>query len=81
MKNIDKYADVFSSVFGLEKDRFDAAFNFKDVDAWDSMTHLMLISELEEAFDVLFETEDILHFGGYMNGIEILKKYGVDFGN
>ena len=55
------------------------AFNFKDVEKWDSLTHLTLISELEDAFDVLFETDDILHFGGFMNGIEILKRYGVEF--
>ena len=54
-------------------------FNFKDVDKWDSLTHLTLISELEATFDVMFETEDILHYGGYMNGIEILKRYGVEF--
>ena len=43
------------------------------------MTHLTLISELEATFDVLFETEDILHFGGFLNGMKILAGYGVDF--
>lgn len=81
MKNIEKYNSVFSSVFDLDGERFDDNFNFKDVDSWDSFTHLTLISELEETFDVMFESDDILHFGGYKNGIKILEKYGVDFGD
>ena len=70
---------VFCSVFDLEKEKFDGNFNFKDVESWDSFTHLTLISELEETFNVMFESDDILHFGGYLNGMEILKRYGVDF--
>ena len=52
----------------------------KAVDKWDSFLHLTLISELEDGFDVLFDSEDILNFGGYSNGKKILAKYGVDFG-
>ena len=54
-------------------------FNFNDVATWDSLTHLTLISELEETFGVMFETEDILHFGGFENGMKILARYGVNF--
>lgn len=79
MDNLDRYKRVFTEVFNVEEDRLDDSFTFADVEEWDSFTHLTLISELEAEFDVLFETEDILHYGGYLNGIEILKKYGVDF--
>ena len=37
-----------------------------------------LISELEDAFDIMFESEDILHYGSYENGKAILRKYGVE---
>ncbi len=79
MNNQNKYDEIFMSVFNVEKDVLDDNFTFKDVEAWDSMAHLTLISELENAFDVMFESEDILHFGGYTNGIKILEKYGVHF--
>lgn len=79
MNNLNKYADIFTSVFDVDKSELNENFNFNDVGKWDSLTHLTLISELETAFDVMFETEDILHFGGYLNGIEILKRYGVEF--
>ncbi len=81
MSNKEKYVKVFTSVFDVEENKLNETFNFKDVLKWDSLTHLTLISELEAAFDIMFETEDILHFGGFMNGIEILKRYGVEFQN
>ena len=79
MNNRQKYIEAFKTIFEVSEDKLDNSFNFKDVEEWDSLRHMTLISELEDAFDVMFETEDILHFGGFMNGIEILKRYGVEF--
>ena len=79
MSNNEKYQKVFQEIFNVSENKLNEGFNFKNVDSWDSFAHLALISELEEAFEVMFESEDILHFGGYMNGMEILKRYGVDF--
>lgn len=79
MSNKEQYVQIFKDIFGVDDNDLNESFNFKDVEEWDSFTHLTLISELEAAFDVMFETEDILHYGGYMNGIEILKRYGVEF--
>ena len=36
-----------------------------------------LISELEDAFDIQFETDDIVDFNSYERGIQLLAKYGV----
>jgi acyl carrier protein len=79
MNNREKYNEIFVSIFGVKEEQLDGTFNFNNIESWDSMTHLMLIGELEEIFDIMLETDDILHFGGYQNGMTILKKYGVDF--
>ena len=79
MSNSDKYKNIFMEIFSVDAEELNCNFNFKDVEKWDSLTHLTLISELEDAFDVMFETEDILHFGGYENGKKILARYGVEF--
>lgn len=79
MTNKDKYHQIFMDIFEVNDYELNENFTFKNVDKWDSLTHLTLISELEDAFDVMFETDDILHFGGFMNGIEILKRYGIEF--
>ena len=79
MTNAERYQDIFVKIFHVEKAELNESFTFKSVNQWDSLAHISLISELEEAFGILFETEDILHYGSYLNGMEILKKYGIEF--
>ncbi len=79
MTNNQIYKKVFTNIFNVDENDLNVSFNFADVEDWNSLTHLTLISELEDSFDVMFETDDILNFGGYENGIKILKKYGVEF--
>ena len=52
MENKEKYLQIFKNIFGVDEAELNENFNFKDVDSWDSLTHLTLISELEAAFDV-----------------------------
>ena len=51
---------------------------YHDVEAWDSVGHMTLMAALEDAFDIMMETDDIVDFSSYEKGKEILKKYGVD---
>ena len=78
MTNLEKYNKIFTEVLGVSEGVLNESFTFKDVPQWDSVAHLSLISELEDAFDVMFESEDILHYGSYENGKKILAKYGVE---
>lgn len=78
MSNREKYNKIFVEVLNTSEAALNENFTFKDVPQWDSVAHLSLISELEDAFDVMFESEDILHFGSYINGKKILKSYGVE---
>lgn len=79
MANNEKYNQIFQNVFGVGEDMLDASFSYNSVPQWDSVAHLSLISELEDAFDIMFESEDILHYGSYENGKTILRKYGIEF--
>lgn len=77
MGNLEKYRQCFCEVFSLKTD-FDAdTTEMGGTPDWDSVGHMELITALEDAFDIMFETEDILRFTSYVEGIEILKKYGV----
>ena len=77
MTNLEQYNKIFMDVLGTDETALNENFTFKDVPQWDSVAHLSLISELEEAFDVMFEPDDILHYGSYENGKKILDKYGI----
>ena len=54
-----------------------AKLTYQSVALWDSIGHMALITELEEAFNIMIETDDIIDFNSYKKGFEILKKYGI----
>ena len=75
--NIEKYNKCFVDTFDVGVDVLNNEFKFGVNDGWDSLAHMTLIAALEDAFDIMFETEDIIHFGSYENGKKLLAKYGV----
>ena len=79
MNNLEKYNQIFKNVFGVDDSVLNEEFTFEKVEIWDSVAHLSLISDLENEFDIMFDSEDILHYGAYFNGRESLKGYGVSF--
>ncbi len=79
MGNLEKYRDIFTQLFHVNPKNLDSEFSFKNIDEWNSITHMALISELEDTFGIMFETDEILHFASYTNGIRLLKEKGVEF--
>ena len=77
MNNLEKYNRVFIDVLGANEKDLNETFTFKAVKQWDSVAHLSLISEIEDTFDVMLESKDILNFGSYENGKKIMREYGV----
>lgn len=78
MKNMEKYTQVFVEMFGKSVDEV-KKLHYQDIIEWDSVGHMTLMSGLEDTFDIMMETDDIIDFDSYEKGIEILKKYNVDF--
>ena len=76
MTNLEQYEQVFIKAFSLDK--VPEGLKRGGVLAWDSVGHMSLISEIEEAFDIMLDTEDIIGFTSYEGGKEILKKYGME---
>lgn len=78
MSNKQKYIKVFIDCFSVTEDVLNENFTYQCIAAWDSVGHMGMIAALEDAFDIMMETEDIIDFGSYTIGIETLKKYGVE---
>lgn len=72
----EKYNNAFIGSLDVTEDQLNG-LSYQDVPAWDSVGHMGLISELEDAFDIQFETDDIVDFNSYEKGIELLAKYDV----
>lgn len=76
-KNLEKYNHIFMTNFKKSEEEL-PELKYRKLPAWDSVGHMDLIADLEEAFDISMETPDMLGFSSYEKGKEILKKYGVE---
>lgn len=77
MTNLDKYNKVFSDSFEIPTDQLEE-LKYQSIPLWDSVGHMNLMANLEETFDIMLDTEDIIDFSSYAKGKEILKKYEVE---
>jgi acyl carrier protein len=73
---METYNKIFCETFEIGEEKL-KGLNYQDIEAWDSVGHMGLIAALEEEFDIMMETDDIIDFSSYEKGIEILKKYDV----
>ncbi len=76
--NLNKYNQAFYEALSIDKKKDIKNLKYQDIDEWDSIGHMTLISNLEDKLGVVFETDDIVDFSSYKKGIEILKKYKID---
>ena len=77
MANIDTYNNAFINALQVEEAEL-KGLEYQGVANWDSVGHMSLVAELEDAFDIMMDTDDIIDFSSYEKGIEILKKYDVE---
>ncbi len=76
MTNREKYVNVFVEMLEVDASIVET-LEYQGIDTWDSVGHMSLISELEDVFDIMMDTDDIIDFSSFQKGIEILKKYDV----
>ncbi len=77
MSNHEKYIEVFTSTFLVDKSVLED-LKYQDIAAWDSVGHMGLMTALEEAFGITLDIDDVIEFGSFTVGKEILKKYQVE---
>ena len=77
MSKIESYKKCFIESFLVEEDQL-KDLKYQDVEEWDSVGHMNLMSLLEEVFDIEMDIDDFIDFSSFEVGKEILKKYEVD---
>lgn len=54
-----RLAEIFQDVFDEDSIELTPELSAKDVDGWDSLTHIRLILTIEKAFKIKFSTSEI----------------------
>ena len=69
----DKLNEVFSDVFDEEITVSDTT-TAADIEDWDSLTHITLISEVEEAFGIKMSMKDVLSLKDVGEMVDVIAK-------
>ena len=75
---LEEYNKAFIEGLDISSEVNLNSLKFNEIEEWDSIGHMSLMSALEETFDISLETDDIVDFSSYEKGKEILKKYNID---
>lgn len=77
MENKEKYVQAFVEALEINEEGIEK-LEYQAIPQWDSVGHMGLVAAIEDAFDIMMDTDDIIDFSSYEKGKEILKKYNVE---
>jgi acyl carrier protein len=70
----ERAQSIFREVFDNDKLEIYDAMQAKDVEGWDSLTHITLIMTIEDTFDVKFTTREVMGFQNVGEMLSCLSK-------
>ncbi|MDA9242723.1 acyl carrier protein [Amylibacter sp.] len=78
MKNIEKLRKVFSEALGLDIAIIVPDLTYGSLAQWDSIAHMSLVAQMEEDFDIMLDTDEIIDMSSFQVACNILEKHNVD---
>lgn len=67
-----KMNDVLTNVLGHNNFEIHDELTATDVDGWDSLSHMMIITKIEEAFNIKFKLRDLNKLKNMGSLIEVI---------
>jgi acyl carrier protein len=59
MKYLEDTKQIIASILNLPINQLDSEADMTDIEGWDSLRNVMILSHLEEHFDIMFPPDDI----------------------
>ena len=69
--------ECFVEALGVDEKIVLDDLEYNSIALWDSVAHMTLIATLEDRFDIMLDTDDIIDMNSVAKAKEILKKYEV----
>jgi len=64
---------VFANIFNNLSIEIGPSTNASDIDQWDSMTHLLLIAEVEKDFSIEFKLKELMNMNNVGDMVSIIQ--------
>jgi acyl carrier protein len=79
MSQNEKLQAAFSNAIGVPAQADFETLTYGKTEGWDSVAHMTLVAEIESAFDIMMDTDDVIAMSSYPEAKRILGKHGVTF--
>jgi acyl carrier protein len=70
-----KLQSIFAESLGIELSTVIDDLLYASIPEWDSVAHMALIAAIEEGFDIMIDTEDVIDMSSFAKAKEIVRKY------
>ncbi|WP_268406909.1 acyl carrier protein [Alteromonas sp. a30] len=77
-ENQSKLIAAFATALNIEPSLVKDELAYNTIPEWDSTAHMSLVAEIEDAFDIMLDTDDIIDMSSVQKAKEIVVKYGVE---
>ena len=71
----DRVKAQFVECFGISPDIVKDELEYASIPQWDSVAHMSLIVCLEDEFDIMIDTDDVIDMSSFKKAKEIVTKY------
>lgn len=75
MNNKERYDRIINEIFELNGMHINESMTRGNTEKWNSLLHLTFVTAIEDEFEIMLDTQDILNLISYSAGLEIIDKY------
>ena len=73
---MSKLTNIFSSVLGIDESKVSTKLSPLNCPTWDSFNAIILLTEIEKAFDTRFEYAEAMDIKNFGDVIKLIKSKG-----
>ena len=79
MDNTEILREIFAGALGIDKGKVTDSLEYNSIPEWDSVAHMALVAAIDQAFDIMMDTDDVIDMSSFKVAKELLAKYNVGF--
>ena len=70
---------IFSKSLAISTEEVIDSLEYNTIPKWDSLGHMAIVAKIDDTFDIMLDTDDIIDMNSFGKAKEILSKYDVEF--
>ncbi|EKD99186.1 MAG: hypothetical protein ACD_23C00090G0010 [uncultured bacterium] len=71
----NKLKSIFAENLGIDESIVVDSLRYAEIPQWDSVAHMALVAAIEEGFDIMIDTEDVIDMSSFEKAKQIVAKY------